>query len=220
MNIEDLKRKIRKVLAHTVENGASEAEAHAAIAKAQQMLAAANLDMSDLDEPEFSEIMEEKVQTDTKSLSAIQVTIALALQEHFGVELLRVGFKSGETKLKVVGERIKVQVFCDAFLFAYNTFKSMWSSVVRTLVATTQEKNRMRGDYLRGFCDGLTNELVKQENESALVLVKSEKLKDYMKNFSCGTCSYKTSRSGDYRMYEKGYTDGSYSQRNKNKSLD
>lgn len=219
MDINRTKEIVAELLNRTTANGCTEGEAAVAISKAQQLLAKHGLTIQDINrEPE--QIQEQKVQTETKSLSAIQVTIALALKDHFGVEVIK-SQKGSSSYLKVIGEQIKCDIFTEVFTFAYNAFKSNWTRFNKTMYCSTQEKNLHRGTYLRGFCDGFTNEIIKQENATALVVVKSEELQSHMAAkrlvYSRG---YVTKSSGSAEVYANGYEQGAYAQKNKHKVLD
>lgn len=218
MDIKRTKEVVAELLKRTTQNGCTEGEAATAIAKAQQLLAKHGLSVKDITE-EQEEIVESKVATDTKSLSSIQVYIALALKEHFGVELIRNAMR-GESCLKVIGEPIKVEIFTETFLFAYKAFKFNWTKYSKKLECSTQEKNLHRGAYLKGFCDGFTNEIIRQENENALVVVKSDALVKHMESMGrMSSKSYANRTSNDIEAYEHGYESGSYSQRGKNKAI-
>lgn len=220
MDIKRTKEVVAELLKRTTQNGCTEGEAATAIAKAQQLLAKHGLSVKDIAE-EQEEIVESKVATDTKSLSSIQVHIALALKEHFGVELIRNSMRgTGESCLKVIGEPIKVEIFTETFLFAYKAFKFNWAKYSKKLECSTQEKNLHRGAYLKGFCDGFTNEIIRQESENALVVVKSEALVKHMESMGrMSSCSYSNKTSNDAEAYGHGYESGAFSQRGKRKVI-
>lgn len=219
MSQDHIKEIIQNLLNRTKENGCTEGEAATALAKAQQLLAKHNLTLSDLSEDE-TKVIEEALQCDTKSVSAIQVYIANSLKKHFGVELLKSARSDGSSKIKVVAEKIKAQIFQEAFQFAYNAFKYNWAKVARSLECTTQEKNLHRGTYLEGFMEGIVSEIERKENETALVVTKSQALTDYMSALHLGKSShYGNRKSGSTEMYSKGYHAGTFAQRNKNHAI-
>lgn len=220
MDIVRTKQIVAELLKRTTENGCTEGEAACAIAKAQQLLAQHGLSVKDISE-EKEEIVESKVETETKSLSYIQAHIALSLQGHFGVELVRTSNSgSNESCLKVIGEPIKVEIFTETFLFAYKAFKFNWSKYAKKLTCSTREKNLHRGAYLRGYCDGFTNEIIRQENTTALVVVKSEALKEHMAKMGrMSRYNFSNPSSSSVEAYAEGYETGSFAQRGKKKVL-
>ena len=220
MDIERTKQIVAELLNRTTDNGCTEGEVACAIAKVQQLLAQHGLSVNDISEGK-EKIVESKVETETKSLSSIQAHIALSLQEHFGVFLVRrLNTRDNESCLKVIGEPIKVEIFTETFLFAYKAFKFNWSKYAKKLNCSTREKNLHRGAYLRGYCDGFTNEIIRQENATALVVVKSEALKEHIaKMGSMSKHSVCNPTSSSVEAYDEGYETGSFAQRGKKKVL-
>lgn len=220
MDIARTKQIVAELLKRTTDNGCTESEVACAIAKVQQLLAQHGMSVRDIPE-EKEVIVESKVETETKSLSSIQAHIALSLQEHFGVGVVRT-FKTwgNESCLKVIGEPIKVEIFTETFLFAYKAFKFNWSNYAKKLTCSTREKNLHRGAYLRGYCDGFTNEIIRQENATALVVVKSEALKEHIaKMGSMSKHRFCNPSSSSEEAYAEGYETGSFAQRGKEKVL-
>lgn len=211
--------KIQKLLEITTEHGATPEEAANALAKAQLLLFKNGLTMDDLKTEEEDVIVEEKVSVGTKSVNYIQNKFVQELAPHFACSVL-ISTIGRQSKFVFIGEKSKVQVFKDCFLFAYNAYKSCWSKEVASMNTDTHSKNMRRVSYVDGFIDGLTNELIKSENEHALVICKSQDLEDYMtKKKIDGSISFSASSRFDYSLYQKGYESGSYAQRNKNKAL-
>lgn len=210
--------KIQKLLEITVERGATPEEAANALAKAQALLFKNNLTLEDI-QVEEEGIVEEKVSVGTKGINYIQQLFAGSLAPHFACSLL-VSVRGREKQFLFIGEKSKVSVFRDCFLFAYNAYKSCWNKEVKSLNCSTREKDLMRATYAEGFIRGLENELVKSENENALVIVKSPELQDYMsKRKTFGKVHCKVQSSNDESAYLRGYVSGSYAQRNKSKVL-
>lgn len=211
--------KIQKLLEITTERGATPEEAANALAKAQMLLFKNGLTMDDLKAEEEDIIVEEKVSVGTKSVNFIQNKFVSELALHFACSVL-ISTIGRQGKFVFIGEKSKVQVFKECFLFAYNAYKSCWAKEVAKMNISIHDKNLRRVSYLEGFVDGLTNELVKSENANALVICKSQELEDYMsKRQINGSISFSASSHFDYSLYQKGYESGSYAQRNKSKVL-
>lgn len=217
---EDIISKITKLLSKTEQSGATPEEAASAIAMAHKLMAKYGVDMQDLNIDE-EEVIEEDISVGTKSVSTLQASIARVLADHFGCEIyLYTSSRTGQI-IRVVGEREKASICKVTFMFAYNAFKKSWERYMRTLDCDTKEKNLLRGTFFRGFVDGITNELVKQENQFGLVVVKSEKVNEHMSKIQMrGTrhLSYKHTQDSD--TYYEGYREGSNAQVQKHHAID
>lgn len=205
---------VKKLLERTEANGCTADEAKVAITQAHKLLAEAGMSMDELS-TEDTEVAELVLDSDTKGVSLAQTKLAVALAKHFGVELFF--RKRSTTDLVVVGETFKRKIFAETYQFAYNTFKKSWNKYHKSLTSvSTSDKNALRNDYLIGFADGLTNELVKQENEFALVVVKSEEVVKYMESLNLKQGKARQfSRKFDHGAMSQGYSDGAFAQRNK-----
>lgn len=219
MDKEKAIEQIKKLLKHTEENGATPAEAAAAIALAQKLMAEHNIKMEKLDAEAEPEVLEEGIDVGTKSVSSIQCMFAQSLCKHFACHvIMRWSTTKHAFQLAFIGDAVNCKVFKEAYLFAYNAFKFNWDKYHRSLNLTTQQKTQARGTYLRGFIAGLTNELVKSENANALVIVESPAVTTYMDklNLRKSSRSMTIQESNSMNDYLRGYQDGSYSQSNKN----
>lgn len=217
---EDIISKITKLLSKTEQAGATPEEAASAIAMAHKLMAKYGVDMQDL-QMEEDEVIEEDMSVGTKSVSTLQASLARSLADHFGCEIyLHTSSRTGQT-IRVVGERDKASIYKATFMFAYNTFKKSWERYMKTLDCDTREKNLLRGTFFKGFVDGITNELVKQENQFGLVVVKSEKVDEHMSKIQMGGTrhlSYKQIQ--DATTYLEGYREGSSAQVQKHHAID
>lgn len=212
---------IQKLLRKTEANGATPAEAASAIATAQRLMAQHKVEMSEVEVEGESEngVIEEGIDVGTKSVSTIQTLFAKCLAEHFACRvILRWNSKKGAYRLVFIGESVNCKAFKEVYMFAYNAFKFNWECYHKTLHLTSVEKSAARGTYLKGFIAGLTNELIKSENENALVIVESPKVQEYMSglNLKRSNSHLSMRASNSMRDFAKGYADGSYSQSNKN----
>lgn len=210
--------KVRKLLEKTEVNGCTAGEAASAAALARKLLAQHGLDLSDLSEEEKS-ILEFDLEMETKTVSESQGYISKVIADHFGCEVIIRGNKS-KSCLVFIGEKVKVDICKETFVFVYKTYKRCWKIYHQSLGLSTSEKSLKRKTYLMGFLDGLTNELIKSENETALVVSKSADLKDYMGTLNLSQKKFTSKSSFQKEDYDKGYSDGAFSQRNKNKSID
>ena len=213
--------RVKKLLEMTESNGCTASEAATAMAMAQKLMAQHGIHECDVvEEPEF--IIEEEVTVGTKSVSSMQALMALDLSKHFGCRVVQHTRADGSQYLKFIGDKTRCQVFRETYLFAYRVFQKNWTSYIKDMEISTKEKNQLRGSYFKGFVSGLTNELIRSENEFGLVIVESAKLTEYMKdNYSNNRTRQCSVRSnGSSEAYLKGYEDGTFSHRNKNKCVE
>lgn len=221
MSNEKVIEKIRKLLARTEENGCTPGEAATAAAQVAMLLAKYNLAISDINSEEMELVKEEFIK-DTKSCSAYQAEIASALEKHFGVTtFLKRKYNANHTSysiLVVYGEKIKVQAFCQTYEFVYRAYQKCWTSYHKTLDEPTSLKSKRRLSYLRGFIDGVTNEIIKEENANALVVSKSQSVIDFENNLVTGR-AFNVNAIRDAQANARGYSDGTYAQQHRHTSL-
>ena len=212
--------KVKKLLNLSKSDNAG--EAGAALSRAQYLMAKFGLAISEVEETK-EDIVENTVNMNTKSISTYQYLLASRLADHFGCEVLRVHFGIGNaSSLSFIGEPIKVETLEQCFKFAYKAYQKSSARYLKIHCdgMSRSEKLRERYDYFFGFIDGLTNELIRSENEHALVVVKSEALENHMNSMNISHITLHRKETSSVNASLNGYTDGSYAYRNKNKGID
>lgn len=225
MSQEKIIDKIKKLLLRTEANGCTPAEAATAASQVAILLAKHGLSMSEIT-AEDTELVKESF-IDTKSCNEYQAIISSELAKHFGVVVYAKGCKiyNGKiqprviTTLKVYGEKIKVMAFKEVFTFIYKAYQSSWTRYHKSLDVDTHDKNLMRKSYVLGFIDGVTNEIIKEENANALVVVKSKEVEEFQASLTC-IHNFSTTASNNAIANAKGYEDGTFAQRNRNKVIE
>lgn len=218
---------IKKLLERTEANGCTPAEAATAASQVAILLAKHNLSMSEITAEEVELIKEDFL--DTKSCNEYQAIIASELGKHFGVSIFCSTCKEivkghiykmhTYTTLRVYGEKIKVQAFKEVFRFIYNAYQQSWTKYHKTLNIGSHEKSLMRRSYVCGFIDGVTNEIIKEENANALVVSKSQAVQDWESANLKENHSFSTQAIHNAYANRQGYEDGAFAQRNKNKVI-
>lgn len=209
--MEKIIEKVKKLLA--LSQSSNPNEASLALSKAQELIAKYNLTIT---EEENKVIVEEVLKQTTKSVSNYRKQMLTALAEHFGVlVLLREGSERRQAVI-IAGRPQDVKCFIEVFNYAEVCWERFYKSI-HIKGETRSESYNNRASLFKGFIDGMTNELVKRISETALVITKSDELKEY--EASLGVHSYKTSRVRDFQLYCDGYREGGYAIRNQNKQV-
>lgn len=201
--------KIEKLLA-LAGNNPSEAEAQAAMLKAQKLMAEHNLDMA-----QFKDQPQEKKEAVTEYFRGYHNTdwairLAQVICNNFRCNLLR----APHYGLVFVGLKEDVAICKAVFTFAAQTLDKNMKKLRRQYRKAGKPTDGISGDYSAGFIAGLQAKYKEQvdKNNWGLVLVKDvlvEQLtKDIINPKGKITSGKKLKQSGDPGLYAKGYLDG------------
>lgn len=213
--------------------GASEAEAKTAIEMAKKMMARLNLSMAEIEEPAaaadaLGKIVEEGGLDHFADPAHYELELTLVCKYLFNVTPTRTNKFD-----KVSGKMRRMLVF-----IGYETDVAMAREVYNTLRADVHEMcgdvcanegNTERLHYKRGVVHGLVataqkihndNEMTKAQQEkcTALVVVKTHAVDEYMKKNNPNTTTYKA-HTKQSAAYSQGYKDGRNVSLNFNKKL-
>lgn len=209
MTKENIISKIEKLLA-LAGNNPSEAEAQAAMLKAQKLMAEHNLDMA-----QFKNKSKEEKEAVTEYFKGYHntnwaISLAGVICNNFRCNLLRApGYG-----LVFVGLKEDVAICKAVFTFAANTLDRNMMKLRRQYRKQGLSTEGISGDYAAGFIAGLRAKYKEQveENNWGLVLVKDalveQKTKDIIDPKRKAHSGKKLNRSGDLGLYTKGYLDG------------
>lgn len=201
--------KIEKLLA-LAGNNPSEAEAQAAMLKAQQLMAQHNLDMA-----QFKNKSKEEKEAVTEYFKGYHntnwaISLARVICNNFRCNLLRApGYG-----LVFVGLKDDVAICKAVFTFAANTLDRNMMKLRRQYRKQGLSTEGISGDYAAGFIAGLGAKYKEQveKNNWGLVLIKDalveQKTKDIIDPKRKAHFGKKLNRSGDMGLYTKGYLDG------------
>ncbi|MBP7948894.1 MAG: DUF2786 domain-containing protein [Verrucomicrobiales bacterium] len=220
MNDNEILEKIRKLLRLAdTSRGATEHEARAAMAKAQELMTRHNIDSALLRQERGEkgvEVGKAKVEL-PKTLNPADLLILSLLQSHFRVKTILMPNAKG-TPVDIIGAAADIDFAVFAFHFLRETFFRCWNEYKVT--TTTPD----RASYYRGLRDGLDAELkaAKQKAEESYLSSQRETYALAVVNHQAaitgyvhehyGTLRNRTSRarrvdSGSYRAGEtKGRT--------------
>lgn len=201
--------KIEKLLA-LAGNNPSEAEAQAAMLKAQQLMAQHNLDMAQFEEA--GKVKKEAVKDYVEGYHNTNWAIRLAqvICNNFRCNLLR----ASHYGLVFVGLKEDVAICKAVFTFAAQTLDKNMKKLRRQYRKAGKPTDGISGDYSAGFIAGLQAKYKEQvdKNNWGLVLVKDalvEQLtQDIIDPKGKRTSGKKLKQSGDPGLYAKGYLDG------------
>lgn len=201
--------KIEKLLA-LAGNNPSEAEAQAAMLKAQQLMAQHNLDMA-----QFKNKPKEEKEAVTEYFKGYHntnwaISLARVICNNFRCNLLR----ASGYGLVFVGLKDDVAICKAVFTFAANTLDRNMMKLRRQYRKQGLSTEGISGDYAAGFIAGLGAKYKEQveKNNWGLVLIKDalveQKTKDIIDPKGKAHFGKKLNRSGDMGLYTKGYLDG------------
>ena len=201
--------KIEKLLA-LAGNNPSEAEAQAAMLKAQKLMAEHNLDMA-----QFKDQPQEKKEAVVEYFKGYHntgwaISLAKVICDNFRCTLMR----AAGYGLVFVGLKEDVAICKAVFTFAAQVLDKNMMKLRRQYRKQGLSTDGISGDYAAGFVAGLKAKYKEQveENNWGLVLVKDalvEQKAEEIKNPKAKARSGKRlNRSGDMGLYTKGYLDG------------
>lgn len=209
MTDKNIISKIEKLLA-LAGNNPSEAEAQAAMLKAQKLMAEHNLDLAQFkDQPKGEK---EAVTEYFRGYHNTNWAISLArvICDNFRCNLLRApGYG-----LVFVGLKEDVAICKAVFTFAADTLNKNMMKLRRQYRKVGKSTDGISGDYSAGFIAGLKAKYQEQveKNNWGLVLVKDalveQKTKDITNPRGKARSGKRLNRSGDMGLYTKGYMDG------------
>lgn len=210
MTDKNIISKIEKLLA-LAGNNPSEAEAQAAMLKAQKLMAEHNLDMA-----QFKDQPQEKKEAVVEYLKGYHntswaISLAMVICNNFRCNLLRApGYG-----LVFVGLKEDVAICKAVFTFAADTLDKNMMKLRRQYRKQGLSTEGISGDYALGFIAGLKAKYKEQveKNNWGLILIKDalveQKTKDIVDpNKKAHLGKGKLKASGNHELFTKGYMDG------------
>ena len=201
--------KVEKLLA-LAGNNPSEAEAQAAMLKAQKLMAEHNLDMAQFQDKsqEHKEAIVEYLQGYHNTNWAI--SLAMVVSSNFRCNLLR----ASGYGLVFVGLKEDVEICKTVFSFAAKTLDKNMAKLRRQYRKNGLPTDGISGDYAYGFIAGLKDRYKEQveKNNWGLILVKDalvvKKTEEIANKKAKARFGKSLNRSGNMELYAKGYRDG------------
>jgi hypothetical protein len=190
MNREDVTRKIKALLAKTAENGATEAEAMAALARAQAMMLAHEITDEELNLSKVEKAVLER-EEDKLDPHGIKWRLAYGISQFCNCEVWRKSKRAGGG-LEFCGLRSDVD-FAKYLIdhLASFVFDKLTDHLIVSL-APPKEQRRIAREFVHGLTDRLGERMTElskppptqSSNSRALVVVRDEAIKAKMKE--CG----------------------------------
>ena len=205
MNREALINKIEKLLS-LAGNNPNEAEAKAAMAKAQKLIAEYNID-ENLIGKEKDEIVVLKAEHPNNN--GYRTRLAAVLAPNFRCRVIMVG-----TDVHFIGHKVDAEVCVKVFNYAYKISRRQGSRIERNARKNGESTHGVFNSYCIGFCDGIKEVL--DEQCKALMIIVPEDVNDKLNDMAKGR--YKGGirlKGADKSAYLNGVEDGKSHMRSK-----
>lgn len=213
--------KIKKLLALTEENGATESEAMSAIAIAQKLALqeGINIDSVEVDlEPESvnREVVETELDIDSSRPSTVVSQLAKVVADNFRCSCIRDMSRSTRSaSLVFIGLINDVAMAKEVFQFALNAVDKCAAKYLRQRRKEEyhwdgQKAKLIKADYVCGFIDGVKDALYENANRFGLVTTKPIEVRQHLAGMNLRRGSTrKVSVWGDACANSQGRIDGS-----------
>ena len=226
MSLDEKEKVLNKIqkLVTLAGNNPSQEEAESAMLKAQELLLANGLEMTDVEDIGDSVAEEtpeeEKVDLGNKVIPRWQQDIIMVLAKNFRVSIFTASRDGKWTGSKMsyykyftlVGMPQDVKVAKAMIMFAFDFFLKSWDKYRKeNTFYDRKATNVAKRSYTRGFIASLDEKFRKQVEEKALVLVKNQKISKYLsKNYNLHSTKRRALDSYNPSAYERGATDGQF----------
>jgi hypothetical protein len=219
MEKEALTARIKKLFA--LSSSDFEAEARAALLKAQELMeehgiSMAQVDSVSTDRDEFSTIAEGAVDKGSKTIASWQKRLARVVAENFRCRIFFRSYRTYERDIIVYGLNQDVEVARQVINFALLSARNSWQKYKKARerregkMPSRAHTEALKNDYMRAFTQGVKEAFEKQVREKAIVLTLDPRVPKYAKeklNLTVeGGRSQSTLRDAD--AHASGYQDG------------
>lgn len=204
--MEKVIEKIRKLLAMTEENGASENEAMIAALKAQKLMAEYNLTVADVadEHEEKSDIVEVPVDAGTKYKWKYRLANIIAVNFCCKVYILN------KSNVVFYGYKNHADVASEVFRFLFNTGNKLANNYYYKCMKDGRDTVGVKNAFLVGFCEGIKEVLGQQCR--ALMLVTPKEVEESFDEMMAGSKTVKSTMkiNRDVHAYEDGKREGRF----------
>lgn len=202
--MEKIIDKIRKLLAMTEENGASENEAMVAALKAQKLMAEYNLTVADIGDEESKKQTIAEVSCDAGKGDKWKYKLASIIATNFCCKTYVVDRRY----IIFYGYEKDARIATDVFKFLFNTGNKLADRCYYEYYKKGESTKGVKNTYLLGFCQGIYEVLGKQCTALALVVPKEVKESFAQKMSGAKIIRNKLTMKEDTRAFEMGRSDG------------
>lgn len=221
MTKEQVIAKVEKLLALSKSN--VPAEAASALAKARELMAQYNVSVvENIGEDSIKRLEFESF--GTKRVSGFQWELIKAIAPHYGCHSMETIYGSGRSHITLAGYDFNTKACLEVFKFVWNAWQECFNSYAKTyqspFAKSRSEKIKDRWSYFMGFVAGVTKELKRSEQVTALVIHEPARMKEYLEEIGCEETKSTSEHSlSNIVAGVAGYQDGSFAMRNRNQVL-
>ncbi|NCE98199.1 DUF2786 domain-containing protein [Emergencia sp. 1XD21-10] len=211
-NLEQVKKKIKKLLA--LADSSNEFEAKVAMAKAQKLLMEYKLNLHDIEERQKEIVHRETPLYFTEYKNGYRANIASLLSEFYCCRTYQQSVKgSKKIRIMIVGFQDDVEILESLLIFADECIMDWFRSFKKSegWKYSNVYLNGLKNRYGLGFAEGLEELLQKQmqeiEQEWGLVPAVPKEAQDFISTLQAGK-ELAFNLSEDMKIYTQGYKDG------------
>lgn len=210
-------KKVQKLLALT--ESSFEAEAKAAMLKAQELMSQNGLTMSQINgvSDDDTDVIEAQLNPGSKRILNWQRWLSGTIAQNFRCQTMYRSY-SGEygRQLILYGMPEDVQVCTEVIKFAFQSARNCWKKFkaqrdrIHGKPASRRITEAIKNDYMVAFAHGVRDAYKKQVEEKAIVLVQNPKIERYTEALNLRSArSYQRTTANDTEATASGYRDGS-----------
>lgn len=190
MDQETLTVRIKKLLA--LSSSDFEAEARAALLKAQELMEEHGISMAQVgstntERDEFGSIAEGAVDKGSKTIASWQKRLARVVAENFRCRIFFRSYRTYERDIMVYGLKQDVEVAQEVINFALLSARNNWQKYKKARerregkMPSRAHTEALKNDYMRAFTQGVKEAFEKQVREKAIVLTLDPRVPKYAK---------------------------------------
>ena len=207
----NLTEKIQKLLSLAQSN--VEAEAKAAMLRAQALMAENDLSMEEVIAiaPEEEEAEEVRVDKGTDTIAYWQKLLASVISKNFRCQMFFRSYRNHRRDIVLVGMPKDVEVAQETMKFAFASANNCWKKYRKGQDYPSRRiTEAAKKDFMIGFTRGLRDAFAEQVKEKAIVLVQNPKVDDYMNAIPLKGKEplVQRNRVADANAEARGYEDG------------
>lgn len=226
---ETILKKIKKTL-QLAENAGTEQESNTALKMAQEMMLKHSVNQDDIDSLADSEIIKKVYNPEAKRTPKHTQMIAVALQNHFPVEILSLSSKN-HSRIGVLGRKTDCEYFCVMLDSLIKQYTKKLNPLCKNYLAVLAGKigcqklpdhiqktyrTKFKSSYLAGFVSGIDEIFKMNEVEKGLIVITPNDVMEKLKEMAPASKTVVVKSEID-TAFECGYDEGIYTGREQKK---
>lgn len=218
VDLEKVMEKIKKLLALATSD--NEAEARAALEKAQELQAKYNIQYQEEDDKLECVTLLMK-NDDSKSVHSYYLILASNIAEFYRCWVCK-SVRSNGTFLQVMGLEKDIKIFKEVLEFAWMVLRSSSSKYVKNLPKeySSTKKTAYKNDYMKGFCLGVRKGLKDNQERFALVVIVPKQVKEEVSKIRLRRATSSSISAGSLSALSQGIEDGRQVMNNHRKGIE